>query len=63
MFEKGELVEVKIGGKTLYGVVTSGVPRRMYMVGEVYEILIDDEVRPVVRDNIKKINGKKKKEN
>jgi len=62
VFEKGELVEVKIAGKTHYGVVTTGVPRRMYMVGEVYEILIDDEVRPVVRDNIKKINGKKKKE-
>ena len=62
MFEKGELVEVEVSGKAYYGVVTTGVPRRMYMVGEVYEILIDDEVRPVVRDKIKKINGKKKKE-
>ena len=35
----------------------------MYMVGEVYEVLIDDEVRLVARDQVKKLDGKKKKEN
>ena len=63
MFEKGELVEVKVSGKTHYGVITSGEPRRMYMVGEVYEVLIDDEVRLVIREHVKKLDGKKKKEN
>ena len=30
------------------------------MAGEAYDVLINDEIRPVVRDNIKKIHGKKK---
>jgi len=61
LFEKGELVEVIVSGKTWYGVIYTGIPRGgMYMAGEAYDVLINDEIRPVVRDNIKKIHGKKK---
>jgi hypothetical protein len=60
LFEKGELVEVIVSGETWYGVVYTGIPKGMYLAGEVYEVLINDEIRPVARDNIKKIYGKKK---
>jgi hypothetical protein len=62
LFEKGDLVEVIVSGKTWYGIVYTDIPRGMYLAGEVYDILINDEVRPVARVNIKKIYGKKKEE-
>jgi len=53
LFKKGDLVEIELAGKIWYGVIMSQTSVNMHMVGEVYDVLFDNEVKQIVRDKLK----------
>ena len=59
LFKKGDLVEIELAGEVWYGVIMSPTSVSMHMVGEVYEVLIGNEVRQIVREKLKKATNRR----
>lgn len=59
MFKKGDLVEIELAGEIWYGVIMSPTSVSMHMVGEVYDVLIGNEVRQIVREKLKKASNRR----